>query len=329
MRIGTFVSNRIKRNGKCFKGLLIFVTLFSITGVLGGCANKTDAIQKEKADVSEESNSSEEKLSTEELVTETLSADASNGKLKIGDTQQRELWTQTFVYPDNIDDTFVIDVCLPDDYDESITYPVVYLTDCYWRREDYKSIKELYESGKTKEFILIGIGYPDDYDFDTIRERDLLREPDKFLEMIVNSVIPYVESNYNIDAKNRTFCGASYGAFFMVYSLFQSDGLTKDVFANYVLASPTFREYTGGLPLADYEDLYQRKTNTLNANVYMTVGGEESGYAFQIPIKNFVKRVEKRGYSGLNLTYKVYEGKNHYSVWVPTLLEGLEMYLAK
>lgn len=250
-------------------------------------------------------------------------------KLEIGETEQKELWSQTYVYPNNIDDTFVIDVCLPDNYDKSKSYPVVYLTDCYWRREDYKSIKELYQSGKTKEFILVGIGYPDDYDFDAIRQRDLLWEPDKFLTMIVNGVLPYVESNYNIDANNRTFCGASYGGFFMVYSLFQSDGLTKDLFKNYVLASPTFFESTGGLPLADYEDQYYQRTTTLNANVYLTVGGEEEEAEFLRPITKFVYRLEKREYSGLNLTYKVYEGKDHYEVWVPSLLDGLQLYLVK
>jgi hypothetical protein len=46
-------------------------------------------------------------------------------------------------------------------------------------------------------------------------------------------------------------------------------------------------------------------------------------------IRNFVKKVKEREYIGLNLTYKVHEGKDHYTVWVPTLLEGIEMYLTK
>jgi len=46
-------------------------------------------------------------------------------------------------------------------------------------------------------------------------------------------------------------------------------------------------------------------------------------------IEKFVKRVEKREYDGLNLTYKVYEGKEHYTVWVPSLLDGLGMFLKK
>lgn len=331
---------KITKGGEKMKGKNIILCLCITISVIlcgTGCGKEDKEVSGENAMSENTSNeevtredSSSEKISSEETLTEdTSSEDVSDVKLEIGETEQRELWTQTFVYPDNIDDTFVIDVCLPDEYDESIAYPVVYLTDCYWRREDYGSIKELYESGKTKEFILIGIGYPDDYDFDTIRERDLLREPDKFLTMIINGVIPYVETNYNIDAKDRTFCGASYGGYFMLYSLFQSDGLTKDVFKNYVLASPTFFERTDGISLDDYEDIYEKRTNVLNANVYLTVGEEEEESYFQIPIRNFVEKVQTRDYNGLNLTYKVYKGKEHYTVWVPTLLDGLEMYLAK
>lgn len=278
----------------------LFILLISMTGLLGGCSDKEN---------------------------KDPFTSAGSVKLEIGETHKKGLWTQTLVYPDNIDDTFVIDVCLPDDYDESITYPVVYLTDCYWRRENYESIKELYQSGKTKEFILIGIGYPDDYDFDTIRERDLVREPGEFLTMIVNGIIPYIESNYNIDAQDRTFCGASYGGFFMIYSLLQSDGLTKNIFKNYILSSPTFLKSTGGFTLADYEEVYWEKTNVLNANVFLTVGEKESEYEFQLPIRDFVAKIQERRYSGLNLIYKVYEGKDHDTVWVPALLEGLEMYL--
>lgn len=248
-------------------------------------------------------------------------------KLRIGKTTDKGSWTQTTVYPDNIRDTFVIDICLPDHYDSRKAYPAVYLTDCYWRREDYGKIKALYQHGKTKEFILVGIGYPDDYDFDKIRERDLIEEPAPFLNMIITGVIPYVEGKYHIDSGDRTFCGASYGGFFMIYSLFQSEGITKGVFKNYILASPTFYMYAYGLPLMDYEELYHRRAADLKANVYLTVGGDEPDAEFQRPIRRFVKQVESRGYPGLKLTYKVYKGKEHYTVWVPSLLDGLSLYL--
>ena len=305
----------LKIVGKFLTKRLFFVLLLSLVALSGGCSNiPTVANQSDNTSKVYQSDTSIEDIEI---------------KLEIGDTEERENWTQTFIYPSNIDDTFVIDVCLPDDYDENITYPVVYLTDCYWRRDDYGSIKELYQSGKTKEFIIIGIGYPEDYNFDVIRQRDLLFEPDKFLSMIVKGVIPYVESNYKIDAKDRTFCGASYGGYFMVYSLFQSDGLTEGIFKNYILASPTFWEVTDGIPLEEFEENYFDRTNILNANVYLTVGEDEDEAEFLRPIDEFVEEVEGRDYQGLNLTYKVYEDKHHYNVWMPSLLDGLEMYLAK
>ncbi len=304
-----------------------FICLCMILFILGtvGCSKEKSEVNKKV--VNEEEVISEEESSEEKSSEEVLLKSSNKVNLEIGETQQRELWTQTFVYPDNIDDTFVVDVCLPDDYDENISYPVVYLTDCYWRREDYGSIKDLYQTRKTREFILVGIGYPDDYDFDTIRQRDLLNGADKFLAMIVNGIIPYVESNYHIDSGDRTFCGASYGGYFMLYSLFQSDGVTKDIFKNYVLASPVLFERTRGYTLDELEENYRKRTNVLNANVYLTVGADEEEDYFLIPIDSFVEKMKTRDYSGLNLTYKVYEGKEHYTVWVPSLLDGLKMFL--
>ncbi len=320
------------------KKVVMIVISMLLLGVCIGCAgsNSTTNTNVKSADTDAETEEITEEA-MKEVTEETEKTDTvqetftgNNGiEFGVGETVDKGIWTQTTIYPNNIDDTFVIDICLPDDYDESVSYPAMYLTDCYWRREDYASIKELYESGKTKEFILVGIGYPDDYDFDLIRERDLLEDPNSFLDLIVNGVLPYAESNYNIDAADRTFCGASYGGYFTLYSLFQSDGITKDVFKNYVLASAAFYEKSYKKNLAGWEEEYYERGNTeLNANVYMSVGADEEG-RFLKPFNKFVSLMEERNYSGLNLTSKIYEGKEHYTVWVPTLLDGLQMFLKK
>lgn len=294
------------------KKLSVIGLILLMCGTVSACANKN--VNSQNEEVVEEVKVP--KAAYEDVIT-------------IGETIQKESWTQTDVYSPEIQDTFVIDVCLPKDYDDTQKYPVVYLTDCYWRREDYKSMTALYESGQIREFILIGIGYPDDYDFDTIRVRDLIENPDAFLNMIINGVMPYVESTYAIDENDRTFCGASYGGYFMVHSLFQNDGITKGLFRNYILASPTFFESTDGIPLADYEDNYYRKygNEDFNVNVYLSVGGDEDTVDFLRPIQKFVKRLSKRDYQGLNLIYKEYEGMGHYDVWVPTLLDGLSEFM--
>ncbi len=312
-----------------------FVTAVMLLMLLPLCACGRSNVSESPAasnssDASGSNNVTEDTNATNSLdVSSDIDAASDAVILDIGETKEKGLWTQTTVYPSNIDDTFVIDVCLPDDYDASLSYPVVYLTDCYWRRGDYQSIKDLYLNGTTKEFILIGIGYPEDYNFDLIRIRDLLNNPQEFLRLILDGIIPYVEENYNIDATDRTFCGASYGGFFMVYSLFQPDGMTTGVFKNYVLASPTFKEYTYDEPLAAYEEMYYEKTKELSANVYISVGELEDVYAFRRPIQNFIDLLETRDYTNLSVTYKVYDGLEHYTVWVPTLLDGLTLYLGE
>ena len=299
----------MKKKMRC---LFTSASLLLICGMLSGCGKEDSGSQA--VSVSQQEAASQKEY--ENVIT-------------VGDTTQAEAWTQTEIYSPEIQDTFVVDVCLPQEYDDTKKYPVVYLTDCNWRREDYKTFTELYESGKIREFILVGIGYPDSYDFDTIRVRDLLENPDAFLGMIVNGVMPYVESTYAIDQSDRTFCGASYGGYFTVYSMFQNDGITRGLFRNYILASPTFFESTNGLPLADYEDSYNRKygDEKFDANIYMSVGGDEDQVDFIRPIEKFVKRLEKREYQGMNLIYKEYEGMGHYDVWIPTLIDGLSEFM--
>lgn len=265
------------------------------------------------------------------IVTDYLPEAKANVNITVGKIYETDGYIRTNIYPDNIADTFVLDILLPDDYDEDKSYPVVYLTDCYWIRKEYPSIKALYESGKTKEFILVGIGYPDDYDFGLIRNRDLIFHPHDFLRLIVDGILPYVESSYSIDTDNRTFLGSSCGGYFMLYSLFQSDDLTKDVFHNYVLSSPVFFYY-GNVkipPDSLEEDYFFRNGNILNARVYMTVGGTESEENFIRPLKELADTMQDRDYNGLSLDFEVYEGMGHNDTWVPTLLEGLSRFLAK
>ena len=118
-------------------------------------STETSSAVESVATVAANTESSESESTTE---AESESEEVKFEKLEIGETEQKESWTQTTVSANNIGGYFVVDVCLPDDYDKNSTYPVVYLTDCNWRRGDYPEIKDLYQSGKTKEFILVGIG---------------------------------------------------------------------------------------------------------------------------------------------------------------------------
>ena len=232
------------------------------------------------------------------------------------------------VFSSEIDDTFVIDILTPDDYDSMKTYPVVYITDGNWRRDHYPDIRALSSDGRIVDNIFVSICYPDSYDIDAIRDRDLIDDPESFLKFIVDGLIPYVAANYSTDPANQTLCGASCGGYFTLYSLLRSNGLTKGVFQTYIFASPTLTESSYGKTLFDLEEELFAQTQTLDVDVYMTVGGLEEEDMYLTPIQEFEEQLLSRNYEGLDFTSRTYDGLDHYAVWIPSLLDGLMMFLA-
>jgi len=227
-----------------------------------------------------------------------------------------------------IDGAFVIDIVLPDNYDASQKYPVIYITDGNWRREDYADIQALSDAEKMVDVILVGICYPDYFIVDEIRVRDLINYPENFLRFIVKGIIPYINENYNTNTDNETLWGASYGGYFTLYSVLQSYDLTKDIFENYVFASPTFLCSSDNKTLFDYEEIYYQNSQKLDINMYMTVGGLEGEYEFLEPFAEFDEIFKSRNYEGLNYITKIYEGKDHYTVSKPSMLDGFQLFLS-
>jgi predicted alpha/beta superfamily hydrolase len=232
----------------------------------------------------------------------------------------------------DVGDQFVIDISLPKSYaaKPDMKYPVMYLTDGNWRRAQHKSIHNLAESDNVKELIVVGIGYPDNYDVNTIRVRDFISSPDKYLDFILKEVIPYIEQKYRTTSE-RTLWGSSFGGYFTMYSLFQYNEKTKGVFKNYIAASATAYQttyYLGqALNLFDYENLLSQKTKELKVNLYLTVGGNEDSYSFIQPFNKLIVSLDSRLYTGFNLQFYCDPGKDHYTVWEPTLYQGIKLFM--
>jgi uncharacterized protein len=232
-----------------------------------------------------------------------------------------------------INDTFVIDVSLPKTYNRnnSTRYPVLYLTDGYWRREQHKPIHEMAERENIKELIIVGIGYPDNYKPDVIRVRDLISGADKFLDFIIDELIPRIEKDYRTNGE-RTLWGSSFGGYFGMYALFNQNK-TQNIFQNYIIASPAALEKTArngtSLNLFDYENLHYQESKTLKAKLYITVGGIEEPARFLNPFKELVDILNGSQYEDFYIKWFIDPGKNHYTVWEPTLYEGIRLFLKK
>lgn len=238
------------------------------------------------------------------------------------------------IYSENVKDTFVIDVSLPEGYfeNENQYYPVLCMTDGYWRREQHKPIHEMAKKEYVREMIIVGIGYPDSYNPNSIRLRDLIIRADKFLDFIIKELIPYIDKKYRT-SNERTLWGSSFGGFFGMYALFNYVEKTKAVFKNYIIASPAAKEktyYNGEyLDLFGLEKLLYSKTKELEANLYITVGSIEEPTRFLNPFKELIKILEERNYKNFYMKSFIDPGKDHYTVWEPTLYEGIRLFLRK
>lgn len=87
--------------------------------------------------------------------------------------------------------------------------------------------------------VVIGIGYPDARPFDAERrQRDLLPvtgSADRFLDMIVDEILPAVAQVAPLDPERRALAGHSYGGLFVLHVLFTRPGL----FEAHVAGSPS------------------------------------------------------------------------------------------
>ncbi|MMZ59173.1 putative esterase [compost metagenome] len=300
---------------RMFKKTMIMILLMVLAA---SCTNTNNAV----------SNTNKGKENTVENTSNkgaNTSAKESNTPVLLG---EKDGMTQYSIKSKYVNDEIIIDITLPQEYDKNKKYPVLYMTDGYWRRDEHAKIHKLSEDHEIEPVIIVGIGYPDDYDAMKIRERDLVNRADLFLSFIVDELIPFIDENYPNDTSNRTLWGASHGGNFVTYSLLQYEDVTKDIFRSYIINSPTVWAITNGKTDFEWEESLYEKTKSLPVRVYFTVGGIEE----QQFIDNYHKMVDQitsRNYEGLEFTHEVIPDKDHYTVWEPALMKGVRMFLGK
>lgn len=226
-----------------------------------------------------------------------------------------------------VNDSIKIDVSLPNDYKENTNkkYPVLYMTDGYWRRAEHDTIHLLSANKEIPEVIIVGIGYPDGYNFESIRVRDLIINSGSLLACIKNEVITFVENKYRADAGKRTLWGSSYGAHFLVYA-FTEHFKQGELFKNYIGASPALNPPYIHTDLIQNEKLMWESNKELPVNLYLTVGGNEEKF-FIDSYNTIVNAISSHIYKNFKFDYEILPGTDHFTVWKPTLLKGLKKFL--
>ena len=223
---------------------------------------------------------------------------------------------------------------VPDDYEKypKVKYPVLYMLDAQW---DFKMMDSIYGSlkydGLVPEMVIVGISYSGDKpDYETLRAMDYTPvntnnvvgsgDAPKFLAFLKDTVIPFVESNYQVRPTERVLMGHSYGGLFTLYALFTDPTL--------------FNGYVSGSPVTVYgdnfsfkqEEAYFDRHKDLTTRLYIFVGGEES---LLYPVNQFVDVLKSRNYEGLTLETRVLEGEGHSSSKTEGFNRGLRFVFEK
>ncbi len=231
-------------------------------------------------------------------------------------------------------------------------WPVVYLLDANWYFGTVNdTIRIMVRGGNTTDAIVVGIGYPEDPDFqEAIREQHARRCMDltpirsestekgwgervkrpsptgdavNFLKFIKNELIPMVEKEYQVDPSKRTLAGHSQGGLFTAFALLSEPGL----FNNYIIGSPSL-DY-GNRFMFEFEEQFAKKHKQLPANVYLSVGEleEEVDDTTITDMLRFAAVLQSRNYKGLSLRKQIFADLNHCEVIAPSFQAGLKIAL--
>ena len=229
-----------------------------------------------------------------------------------------------------VNDDYQLLISLPDSYGESEKkYPVIFVLDGDVAFGMVTSIARYLQVGNSiPEIIVVGIGYGSmTKDEGNKRTRDYSPAQgggaESFLNFLRSELFPFVDSVYRTVPDDRTISGYSLGATFALYTLFTY----PDAFKRYILGSPHLS--AGNFAIYNYEESAAVKFREINANVFISVGSEESEQKYFDPIDEMVTKIQSRNYTGLKLETKVFDGGTHLICPPETITYGLVLVFSK
>jgi predicted alpha/beta superfamily hydrolase len=151
--------------------------------------------------------------------------------LQEDNSEETESIPSTQLYAQFVKDTFSLFIRVPKNYNkkDKQTHPVIYLLDA----NAYFDIVSNYlkENKFSTDPILVGIGYKDFIQNDSLRQRDYTYPTalpndsfvisgggEKFLSFVEKELIPFIDKRYHTDTSNRTIMGHSLGGFFTLFT---------------------------------------------------------------------------------------------------------------
>jgi predicted alpha/beta superfamily hydrolase len=228
---------------------------------------------------------------------------------------------------------YVLYINIPEGYDKSNKkYPVLYATDGQWT---FTPLSNAYGGqrydGFVPDLIVVGITWTGDYDANRFRDLSPTHidnfpnsgNASKFLSVIKNEIITFVDSTYRTDKNDRALFGTSLGGLFAVYALFHEPSLFK----RYIIASPSI--FWDNEIVFKYEKMFAEKNHELNARVFISTGEYEKEMDAGNSFTRFINQVRASKYKGLELESIVLDKMGHAGSAAISAVRGIQFIYSK
>lgn len=150
------------------------------------------------------------------------------------------------------------------------------------------------------------------------------RAPD-FLAFLADELRPQLAEEFRF-ADDHILHGHSLGGLFAGYALFAK----PELFDRMIIGSPAMSNVDDAV--FKLEEAFAKTNGTLNVDLFMGAGGEEGNEWFLNAggilsgAARFVERMTLRGYEGLTIKSRFYEGENHYTVAPRVISDALRHF---
>lgn len=232
-------------------------------------------------------------------------------------------------------EAYEIQVLLPENYDESRSYKVAYILDGYYHFDYLRS--EFTEQSYLEDVIFVGIFYRD-YPLPIARgsenesistlinnsgEISRLRTVDfmypenldgggggglNFYAFLETELIPLIDQTYSTDTNNRTIMGHSFGAYFVMFQMFEF--VNNPLFNNIICLDNQF--WWADLHLIEMATTAFENDVNLPFKLYMGAA-KFANFDTNSLINEFVERLETANPDDLEYKFERYNDGHSYS----------------
>lgn len=204
------------------------------------------------------------------------------------DEDEQEVLSNFKIYSQYVQDSFFIFLRLPRGYNNNPTkkYNTLYLTDGNFY---FPPLDDTLNKITSEQPILIGIGYRNFADADSLRNRDytypvaLKKEElstsggaEQFYQFIKKELVPHIDTTYRTTPGQSTLMGHSLGGYFSLYTLYRELETKNNTFNRYIAASPSI-DYNDEYLVHQFATLGISPLHTSNSKVYITWSTSEEG----------------------------------------------------